>query len=243
MPHRVLVKMQHAMDLLGHAIAPHDVAALFERLLDMGMPKLERQKFAATDRPRAPRVRKPGNARSVPAHVRREVWQRDGGQCTFESASGRRCMCRRGLQFDHVRPVAHGGDATIDNIRLLCAKHNQLEAERRLGKELMARKRAEARQTAAARQNSGAVARKGGRAPSPMSVLAPQMAARTPAPDRLPPLKAPHEDRLRATLTAWGHTVAEVSIGLCAALRLPPGAGYDARLDAALEALHPRGAA
>ncbi|MEQ1833807.1 MAG: hypothetical protein ABL977_12190, partial [Candidatus Eisenbacteria bacterium] len=49
MPRRVLAKMQHAMDLLGHTIAPHDVAALFERLLDMGTPKLERQKFAATD--------------------------------------------------------------------------------------------------------------------------------------------------------------------------------------------------
>lgn len=146
MPRRVLAKMQHAMALLGSAVAPDDVAALFERLLDMSTPALEKQKFAATDKPRGPRVRKPGNARSVPAHARREVWKRDGGQCTFESATGRRCTCRRGLQFDHVKPVAQGGDATLDNIRLLCPKHNQLEAERRLGKLLMDRKRAEAEQ-------------------------------------------------------------------------------------------------
>ncbi len=245
MPRRVLAKMQHAMDLLGHTIAPHDVAALFERLLDMGTPKLERQKFAATDQPRAPRVRKPGNARTIPADVRRAVWKRDHGRCTFEAANGRRCSCRRGLQFDHEKPVALGGESTVKNVRLLCPKHNQLEAERRLGKELMTRKRAEARQAAAARKDAGRAASEGNAATARASAPArrPRTIAHDPAPDRLPPIKAPHEDQLRATLTAWGHPVSEISIGLCAALRLSPEAGYDARLDAALEALRRRGAA
>ena len=237
MPRRVLAKMQHAMALLGSAVAPDDVAALFERLLDMSTPALEKQKFAATDEPRAPRVRKPRNARSVPAHVRREVWTRDGGQCTFESASGRRCTCRRGLQFDHVKPVAHGGEATIENIRLLCPKHNQLEAERRLGKPLMDRKRLEARQ----RSLTGH-AHKG----SERTVRSRESVRRSPVPmtqpERHPPLKAPHEDELRAELTSWGHTRSEISIGLSAALRLPPEAGYEARLEAALETLRPRAA-
>ena len=249
MPRRVLAKMQHAMHLLGHTIAPHDVAALFERLLDMGTPKLERQKFAATDQPRAPRVRKPGNARTIPADVRRAVWKRDQGRCTFEAANGRRCSCRRGLQFDHEKPVALGGESNVKNVRLLCPKHNQLEAKRRLGKELMARKRAEARQAAAARraaatrQAADPAAREGNPAKAHTPARAPRTTTHEPAPDRLPPIKAPHEDQLRATLTTWGHTVSEISIGLCAALRLSPEAGYDARLDAALEALRRRGAA
>ncbi|MEQ1834387.1 MAG: HNH endonuclease, partial [Candidatus Eisenbacteria bacterium] len=177
------------------------------------------------------------------------VWKRDQGRCTFEAANGRRCSCRRGLQFDHRKPVAHGGESTVQNVRLLCPKHNQLEAERRLGKELMTRKRAESRQAAAARKAAAtrhaadAVAREGNPAKARTPARAPRTTPHDTARDRLPTIKAPHEDQLRATLTAWGHSVSEISIGLCAALRLPPEAGYDARLDAALEALRRRGAA
>jgi hypothetical protein len=144
---QALAKMQHAMDLLGAAVAPRDVAALFERLLDMALPALEKRKFAATERPRAPRPEPSANARSIPAHVKREVWRRDDGRCTFVNGKGRRCACRSGIHFDHVKPVALGGAATIENIRLLCPAHNQLEAERRLGADLMRRKRAAGRRS------------------------------------------------------------------------------------------------
>jgi hypothetical protein len=42
---------------------------------------------------------------------KRSVWERDGGQCTFVSESGRRCEGRRNLQFDSregVRPRRRG---------------------------------------------------------------------------------------------------------------------------------------
>jgi len=147
MSRRVLAKLQQAQDLLGDRVPRHDIAALFERLLDMAIPTLEKQKFAATARPRVPRQQKPANARMIPAHVMREVWKRDGGRCTFTSATGRRCACSRGLEYDHVRPVALGGEGTTENIRLLCRKHNQLEAERKLGTELMRSKRAAAKRS------------------------------------------------------------------------------------------------
>jgi len=145
MSRRVLGKLHQAQDLLGNRVPRHDIAALFERLLDMAIPTLEKQKFAATARPRMPREQKPANARTIPAHVMREVWKRDGGRCTFSCATGRRCACRRGLEYDHVRPVALGGEATTENIRLLCRKHNHLEAERKLGTELMRSQRAAAK--------------------------------------------------------------------------------------------------
>ncbi len=72
-------------------------------------------------------------SRHIPAHVKRAVYARDGGRCTFMSADGTRCDERRDLQFDHRRPFACGGEATLDNTRLLCAPHNQLEAERAFG--------------------------------------------------------------------------------------------------------------
>ena len=141
MSRQALAKMKHAMDLLGPAVAHNDVAALFEKLLDMAIPALEKNKFAATERPRAPRATTTANPRTIPAHVKRDVWKRDGGRCTFKSATGRRCECTRGLEFDHVTPVALGGQATTENVRLLCRKHNQLEAERRLGAECMRTRR------------------------------------------------------------------------------------------------------
>jgi 5-methylcytosine-specific restriction endonuclease McrA len=147
MSRQVLDKMRRAMDLLGPKVGRDDVAALLEHLLDMALPVLEKKRCAATDRPRAPQAKQRSNARSIPAHVRREVWQRDGGRCTFQSATGRRCECRRGLELDHVKPVALGGEASTENLRLLCRTHNQLEAERRLGKEFMRQRRGSRRTT------------------------------------------------------------------------------------------------
>ena len=152
MSREALAKMRHALDLLGPVVAPGDIAALFERLLDIAIPALEKQKFAATESPRAPGEQPSANPRTIPAHVKREVWKRDGGRCTFVSGTGRRCQSSRGLQFDHVRPVALGGAATLDNIRLLCPTHNQLEAERRLGRAFMHAKRGERRAASATRR-------------------------------------------------------------------------------------------
>ncbi|HXS83322.1 MAG TPA: hypothetical protein VN896_11455, partial [Methylomirabilota bacterium] len=83
-------------------------------------------------------------SRHVPAHVKRSVWQRDGGQCTFVSESGRRCEARRGLEFDHVKEYARGGEATVDGIRLRCRGHNQHTAEQTYGAGFMKQKREEA---------------------------------------------------------------------------------------------------
>jgi hypothetical protein len=76
--------------------------------------------------------------------VKRAVWVRDKGHCTFVSESGRRCECRRDLQFDHVKEFARGGEATVDNIRLRCPGHNQHSAEQTFGAGFMKKKREEA---------------------------------------------------------------------------------------------------
>jgi 5-methylcytosine-specific restriction endonuclease McrA len=63
-------------------------------------------------------------SRYIPAAVRRAVWARDGGQCAFVAANGRRCPERGFLEFHHVEPYAAGGAATVDNIQLRCRSHN-----------------------------------------------------------------------------------------------------------------------
>jgi hypothetical protein len=81
-------------------------------------------------------------SRVIPAHVRREVWARDGGRCTFEAPDGTRCGSRWKLEFDHVVPNATDGPATVANLRLRCRTHNLLHAEQVFGRRYMARFRA-----------------------------------------------------------------------------------------------------
>jgi hypothetical protein len=70
----------------------------------------------------------------IPARVRDEVFVRDRSQCTYTAPGGRRCGSRSALQMDHILPVARGGPSTAGNLRLLCAYHNRLEAERIMGR-------------------------------------------------------------------------------------------------------------
>jgi 5-methylcytosine-specific restriction endonuclease McrA len=76
-------------------------------------------------------VEAPG--RYVPAEIRRAVWERDEGRCTFEDLGGRRCRERAGLEIHHEHAFALGGETTLENLRLLCRSHNALLAERDFG--------------------------------------------------------------------------------------------------------------
>ena len=67
--------------------------------------------------------------RHIPDAVKRAVWERDGGRCTFVSEAGHRCPARELIEFDHIDEVARGGEATVDNIRLRCRAHNAYEGE------------------------------------------------------------------------------------------------------------------
>jgi len=129
----------YAQALLGHAVPNGDVAEIFARALKALVAKLEQQKFAKTEHPRP--CRPSEHARHVPAEVKRAVWERDGGQCTFVSESGHRCEARTRLEFDHVEAVANGGHATVEGLRLRCRAHNQYEAEQAFGRDFMSTKR------------------------------------------------------------------------------------------------------
>jgi len=141
-------KLEYVKALLAHRRPAAGLPEVFDLALDALIAVLEKRKFAATDRPqRTPRPAT--NARTIPAHVRRAVWKRDGGRCTFVSEDGRRCPARALLEFDHVTPVARGGMATIEGIRLRCRAHNQYEAARAFGAGFIEAKRAASRGAAA----------------------------------------------------------------------------------------------
>jgi hypothetical protein len=133
-------RFRHLQGLLSHTVPTGEVERVFSCMLDVSVPYYERRKFGATDRPQAS-ARPAAAPRTVPAHVRRAVWARDGGRCTFVGETGHRCEARTMLEFDHIDPVARGGEATVERMRLRCRTHNQLEAERAFGREFMQARR------------------------------------------------------------------------------------------------------
>lgn len=120
-------KLRRVQDLLCREVPDADPAAIFDRALDVLLREVEKKKTAATTKPRRPRGTKEGS-RTVPAHVRRAVWKRDGGRCGFVGRQGR-CPERRYLEWHHVVPHGHQGPATVDNISLRCRAHNAYESE------------------------------------------------------------------------------------------------------------------
>ena len=138
-------KLRYAQELLSHELPTGEIAAVLDRALDALIERLERRKFARAARPRAERASVGAGRRYVPAEVKRAVWRRDRGQCTFVGSEGRRCAARRFLEFDHVQEFARGGVASVEGLRLRCRAHNQYGAECTFGAGFMQRKRERAR--------------------------------------------------------------------------------------------------
>ena len=70
----------------------------------------------------------------LPPATRRLVAERDGLRCSWQAPDGTRCETRAWLEHDHARPHGRGGDASPQNIRLLCRAHNRRAAEKEYGR-------------------------------------------------------------------------------------------------------------
>ncbi len=70
----------------------------------------------------------PGRSRHIPDQLRDAVFTRDEGRCTYTSSLGIRCDATAHLQIDHITPYCRGGEHSVDNLRILCGKHNRLAA-------------------------------------------------------------------------------------------------------------------
>ena len=71
------------------------------------------------------------HTRYIPSVVRHHVWMRDQGQCTYVCPkTKRKCSSNHLLQIDHIKPFSLGGKNEVDNLRLLCANHNQFTFSR-----------------------------------------------------------------------------------------------------------------
>jgi hypothetical protein len=135
--------------LLSHKIPTGDLAGVLREAIRCGIEKYAKRKGAIAPSTTRRVARDAwaeadstnGSAvpagRYIPAAVRREVWERDGGRCTFEGPDGHRCDSRWQLEFDQVDAFALGGATTVDKLRLRCRAHNMLHAETVFGREHM----------------------------------------------------------------------------------------------------------
>jgi hypothetical protein len=136
-------KLELFQALISHSIPNGDVAAVLERALELALEQVQKQRFAKTDQPRDPRkrrnsggikLRSRGSQREhIPNAVQREIARRDDLRCTYVSADGCRCSARAFLQIHHEQPWARGGASVAENLRMICAVHNRLLAERDFG--------------------------------------------------------------------------------------------------------------
>ncbi|MFH2204417.1 MAG: HNH endonuclease signature motif containing protein [Elusimicrobiota bacterium] len=137
--------IERARELLRHKYPEGRLEDIFSEALECLLDKKdpERKVHARRNggtRPRDPRPSgtKPEGSilcrRYIPRWVRDTVWRRDKGKCRFESAEGKVCGERGGLEFDHIVPWAMGGPSNDPrNIRLLCRAHNKLQSRRYFG--------------------------------------------------------------------------------------------------------------
>ncbi|ACG72383.1 HNH nuclease [Anaeromyxobacter sp. K] len=129
-----LRKLDAARDALSHARPGASRENVLEAALDVLLAERARRKGLTAKPQKTVRSSKPDH---VPAHVRRDVWKRDGGCCTAVLASGERCGATHRLELDHIVPLARGGASSVENLRIRCKGHNLEAAREILGDALM----------------------------------------------------------------------------------------------------------
>jgi hypothetical protein len=147
----IMEKLDRLKGLMSHKNPHMTDTELIGKLADMALQKLDPSKKLSKKLPEkislagtqplavlakvellpAPEV-KP--KRYISAAIKRAVWERDQGQCTFKG-----CHSKYFLEIDHIQPVVLGGLNDLSNLRLLCRNHNQRAAIESLGFKYMSR--------------------------------------------------------------------------------------------------------
>jgi hypothetical protein len=114
----LMEKFEQLRGLLAHQNVDPNYTELFHLIADQALKKL-----MPTPPAEKPRVTE-SKSRFLPVNLKRVVWQRDQGKCTYPG-----CGSRFMLEYDHIQPYSNGGKSTVENLRLLCRAHNQWKGE------------------------------------------------------------------------------------------------------------------
>jgi len=137
-------RLREAQGLLRHSVPSGDMETIIGKALDLLIEQVKKERFAVGRKGRKGKTTsgEPTASRHIPDAIKRAVYERDGGQCTFTDDRGRRCASTDGLVFDQVEGFARTHVHSAEEIRLVCRAHNQYAAERMYGRAFMEQGRA-----------------------------------------------------------------------------------------------------
>jgi hypothetical protein len=131
-------QLREAQDLLRHRVPDGDLATILGTAVELLVGEVKMERFAVGRKARtAAAGALATDSRHVPDAIKRAVYERDGGQCTFLDGRGRRCEEKGSLEFDHREGFARTHRHGVDGLRLLCRAHNQHAAEKMYGRSFM----------------------------------------------------------------------------------------------------------
>lgn len=139
----LMEKVELFKNLISHRNPNPSLAECFEAMADIAIEKLDLSKATTvaagvgSDAP-PPAVAHRKRPKYISAAVRREIWRKAEGKCTFVNGENhQRCNSIFQLEVDHIIPQALGGTSEIENLRLVCRAHNILYARAEFGDEFM----------------------------------------------------------------------------------------------------------
>jgi 5-methylcytosine-specific restriction endonuclease McrA len=143
--------------LLSHVVPGGNLEEVLHACIKKTIEVCEKRR-RGSDAPRPRTIRRAPKGRTIPTDVRREVWKRDQGKCTFKGSDGTRCNATHFIQFHHIAPYRKDGPPTVSNVTLHCAAHNDYEAKREYGDaylEMVKRRRKEQKEQGALPRATG----------------------------------------------------------------------------------------
>lgn len=125
------ISLNELKSIRSHAPSGKTYGGVIGDLVDLGQEEWNPRKRNAPSTLKSQRNNK---SREIPSTTRAQIWQRDGGACTYtDPITGKRCGSKHYLQLDHIHPQALGGTNAPENLRLLCGQHNRWRAEKTFG--------------------------------------------------------------------------------------------------------------
>lgn len=150
-PRQLRDKLLEAQALLRHSVPDGDLAIIIGKGIDLLLEKVKKERFGIGRKPRPtprPEAASPAEkqpelpaSRHIPDAIKRAVYERDGGCCSFVNEQGRKCGSTDALTFDHEDGFARNPVHTVEKIRLVCRAHNQHAADKMYGRAFMERAR------------------------------------------------------------------------------------------------------
>jgi hypothetical protein len=125
--------LEHVKQMTKHRGEAGSLENLMKRAIKLLHEEVEKERLGKVSRPQS-HTRPMKDEGAISRSSKREVFARDGEQCTFrDPITDRRCPSKTHLELDHIAPRSRGGKGTPENLRVRCRSHNRLAAEESFG--------------------------------------------------------------------------------------------------------------